>query len=88
MRRFQKSYELYDYNLMLIRRLADICGLDIMAQNYKFNLRFLVVSILVLITAASLLYSCVFYFQNWYKMLEIAILLALVMQVRMVISLS
>ncbi|EJY57634.1 AAEL017294-PA [Aedes aegypti] len=80
MNQFQKSYELYDYNLIFIRRLADVCGLDIMAKNYTFNFRTLLILILTIVSTASVLHSYVFYYQNWFRILETTVLISLIMQ--------
>lgn len=80
--KFSKSYELYDYNLVFIRSLANFCGLDIMAEDYKFNHRTGCCTLVVLFFLLSSSYSLVFYYPSYYRICEICVMYFFALQVK------
>lgn len=71
MRSFTKSYEMYDYNLLFIRWMADFSGVDIMVENYRFNYRTGICVAVIWMCAINATYSLVYYYPDYYKMFEV-----------------
>ncbi|XP_055590515.1 odorant receptor 67d-like [Uranotaenia lowii] len=65
------SYELFDYNLLFIRWMADICGLDMMVDNYKFNYRTFRSAAAIFLSFVSAAYSAIVYYPDIYKITEL-----------------
>ncbi|KAL1399236.1 hypothetical protein pipiens_002236 [Culex pipiens pipiens] len=80
MRSFTKSYEMYDYNLLFIRWLADFSGVDMMVENYRFNYRTGICVAVTLMGAINSTYSFVYYYPDYYKMCEVVVLFGIIIQ--------
>ncbi|XP_055590516.1 odorant receptor 67d-like [Uranotaenia lowii] len=74
------SYELYDYNLLFIRWMADFCGMDMMVENYKINYRTVRTVVVLLFAIASTVYSAIIYFPNFYKIVELLMAFGITVQ--------
>ncbi|KAL1395006.1 hypothetical protein pipiens_011555 [Culex pipiens pipiens] len=78
--KFTKSWEMFEYNLLFVRRLVDFVGLDFMIENYKFNWR-TGSAVFFCVTVFSLsLYSTAFYYPDMYKICEVSIPLSICLQ--------
>lgn len=82
MRSFAKSYEMYDYNLLFIRWMADFSGVDIMVENYRFNYRTGICVAVIWMCAINATYSLVYYYPDYYKMCEVVLLFGILIQVK------
>ncbi|EDS29849.1 Odorant receptor 83c [Culex quinquefasciatus] len=80
MRSFTKSYEMYDYNLLFIRWMADFSGVDMLVDDYRFNYRTAICVATVLMGAINCTYSLAYFYPNYYKMCEVVVLLGILIQ--------
>lgn len=80
--KFTKSWKMFEYNLLFVRRLVDFVGLDFMIENYKFNWR-TGSAVFFCVTVFGLsLYNTAFYYPDMYKICEVSIPLSICLQVR------
>ncbi|XP_001846629.2 odorant receptor 67d [Culex quinquefasciatus] len=78
--KFTKSWEMFEYNLLFVRRLVDFVGLDFMIENYKFNWR-TGSAVFFCVTVFGLsLYNTAFYYPDMYKICEVSIPLSICLQ--------
>lgn len=81
MRWFDKSYQMYDYNLLFIRWMADFSGVDMMVDNYRFNYRTAICIGTTLMGAINSMYSFGFYYPNLNKICEVIVIFGILIQV-------
>lgn len=81
MRQFSKSYEMYDYNLLFIRWLADFCGVDMMVEHYRFNYRTALCILALSLSVILSLYTFILYYPDIYKISEVLVLTGFILQV-------
>uniref|UniRef100_A0A1S4JE96 Odorant receptor n=1 Tax=Culex quinquefasciatus TaxID=7176 RepID=A0A1S4JE96_CULQU len=78
--KFSKSWEMFEYNLLFVRRLVDFVGLDFMIENYKFNWRTgSAVFFCVTVTSLSF-YNMAFFYPDMYRICEVSVPLTLTLQ--------
>ncbi|KAL9693326.1 hypothetical protein quinque_012611 [Culex quinquefasciatus] len=80
MRWFDKSYQMYDYNLLFIRWMADFSGVDMMVDNYRFNYRTAICIGTTLMGAINSMYSFGFYYPNLNKICEVIVIFGILIQ--------
>ncbi|EAT41957.2 AAEL006465-PA [Aedes aegypti] len=80
MQKFKYSYEMYDHNLIYVRWLADVCGVDMMVENYKINYRTVATLFLISFTVVNLGYSCWFHYPNWHVIMELMMVFSFCLQ--------
>ncbi|XP_039451479.1 putative odorant receptor 83c isoform X2 [Culex pipiens pallens] len=80
MRWFDKSYQMYDYNLLFIRWMADFSGVDMMVDNYRFNYRTAICIGTTLMGTINSIYSFVFYYPSLHKICEVIVMFGILIQ--------